>query len=73
MCIRDRLYDEVVARGWFSSRPDATRNRWAMIGWIGLAAAVVLLILLAAFTRFGLTGLALIVLALGVLFVARCV
>ena len=69
--VQSQLYDEVVARGWFSSRPDATRNRWAMIGWIGLAAAVVLLILLAAFTRFGLTGLALIVLALGVLFVAQ--
>jgi len=69
--IQSELYDEVVARGWFARRPDATRNRWGLIGWIGLAVAVVTTLLLAAFSRFGLLGLALIALALGLLFVAQ--
>lgn len=69
--IQSELYDEVVERGWFAHRPDATRNRWATVGWIGLAAAVGGTVLLAANTRFGLAGLALIAVALGVLFVAQ--
>lgn len=69
--VQSELYDEVVARGWFSQRPDATRGRWSRLGWIGLAAAVLVTVLLAAFTRFGLVGLALIAIALGVLFVAQ--
>jgi hypothetical protein len=69
--IQSELYDEVVARGWFARRPDATRNRWSLIGWVSLGAAVVITVLLAAFTRFGLTGLALVAIALGVLFVAQ--
>jgi hypothetical protein len=69
--IQSELYDEVVERGWFARRPDATRNRWSLIGWIGLAAAVVVTVLLAAFTHFGLIGLALVALALGVLFVGQ--
>lgn len=69
--VQSELYDMVVARGWFARRPDATRNRWGLIGWVALGVAVVLTLLLAAFTTFGLTGLALIALALGVLFVAQ--
>jgi hypothetical protein len=69
--VQSELYDEVVERGWFAGRPDATRSRWARIGWIGLAAAVVVTILLAAFTMFGLTGLVLIALALGVVLIAQ--
>lgn len=69
--IQSELYDEVVARGWFARRPDATRNRWSLIGWVALGAAVVITILLAAFTHFGLAGLSLVALALGVLFVAQ--
>ena len=69
--IQSELYDEVVARGWFARRPDATRNRWSLIGWVALGAAVLITVLLAAFTHFGLTGLALVALALGVLFVAQ--
>jgi hypothetical protein len=69
--IQSELYDEVVARGWFARRPDATRSRWGLIGWVGLAVAVVATVLFAAFSRFGLLGLALIALALGVLFVAQ--
>jgi hypothetical protein len=69
--IQSELYDEVVDRGWFARRPDATRNRWSLIGWVALGAAVVITVLLAAFTRFGLTGVALVAIALGVLFVAQ--
>jgi len=69
--IQSELYDEVVARGWFARRPDSTRNQWSLIGWIGLAVAVVATVLLAAFTHFGLVGLALIAIALGVLFVGQ--
>ncbi|MEO6088202.1 MAG: DUF2207 domain-containing protein, partial [Umezawaea sp.] len=69
--IQSELYDEVVARGWFARRPDSTRNQWNLIGWVGLGVAVLATVLLAAFTRFGLLGLALVALALGVLFVAQ--
>lgn len=69
--IQSELYDEVVTRGWFARRPDATRSRWGLIGWVSLAAAVVVTVLLAAFTHFGLLGLALVALAFGVLFIAQ--
>jgi hypothetical protein len=69
--VQSELYDEVVQRGWFARRPDATRNQWALIGWIGLAVAVAITIGLAAFTSFGLVGLALVALAVGVVFVGQ--
>ncbi|HEU5486693.1 MAG TPA: hypothetical protein VFU98_17440 [Microlunatus sp.] len=69
--VQDKLYDEVVSNGWFERRPDATRNRWTQAAIGGLIAAVVLTCLLAAFTTFGLVGLALIALSLGLLFVAQ--
>ena len=69
--IQDRLYDELVSNGWYDRRPDATRTRWSRLGLVGIVAAVVITGLLAAFTEFGLVGLALIVLALGLMFVAQ--
>ena len=69
--VQDSLYDEVVAYGWFERRPDATRNRWTLLGVGALVGAVVVTGLLAAFSTFGLIGLALVVLALGLLFVAQ--
>ncbi|HPZ49256.1 MAG TPA: DUF2207 domain-containing protein [Propionibacteriaceae bacterium] len=69
--VQDDLYDEVVSRGWFSVRPDQTRNSWRRWGWIAFAVAVVAAALLVAFTTFGLLGLALVALALGLLFVAQ--
>ena len=63
--VQDKLYDEVVANGWFERRPDAIRNRWTQTAIGALIGAVVLTVVLAAFTTFGLVGLALIVLALG--------
>lgn len=69
--VQDKLYDEVVANGWFERRPDATRNRWTQTAIGALIAAVVVTCLLAAFTTFGLVGLALTALALGLMFVAQ--
>jgi hypothetical protein len=69
--VQDALYDEVVANGWYERRPDATRNRFTQLALVGLVTAVVVTALLAAFTTFGLVGLALLVLALGLVFVAQ--
>ena len=54
--VQDKLYDEVVANGWFERRPDATRNRWTQTAIGALIGAVVITVLLAAFTTFGLVG-----------------
>lgn len=69
--VQDSLYDEVVAYGWFERRPDATRNRWTQLAIGALIGSVVVTALLAAFTSLGLIGLALIALALGLMFVAQ--
>jgi len=66
--VQSQLYDDVVARGWFASRPDAVRNTWGRLGWIALAVAVVVTAVLMIATTFGLVGLALIVAALALLF-----
>jgi len=64
--IQAELYDEVVRKGWFSARPDATRNKWARLGWIALVVAAAAAIALIALTPFGLLGLVLIGLAAGI-------
>ncbi len=69
--VQSQLYDEVVDRGWFAQRPDATRNRWAALAWIALAVALVVAVVLAAFTSFGLLGLALVLVALGLMAISR--
>jgi hypothetical protein len=56
--VQSELYDDVVARGWFSSRPDATRNKWAIIGWTTVVLALGALVALVMFTKFGLVGIA---------------
>lgn len=68
--VQSQLYDDVVKRGWFARRPDTTRNLWTRLGWAAVAVALVVTIVLAAFSTFGLIGIALLVLALGTLFVA---
>ncbi len=69
--VQSDMYDEVVSRGWFSRRPDKVRAFWSRIGWVFLGIAVVVLLLLVAFTTFGLLGLALLAPALGLLFVGQ--
>lgn len=69
--VQSALYDDVVARGWFANRPDQTRTSWRRWGWIAFAVALVAAIALIAVSTFGLLGLALVALALGLIFVAQ--
>lgn len=54
------MYDDMVKQGWFAERPDAVRGRWTTAGWVLVAAGVVLTVVLAAATTYGLVGLALV-------------
>ncbi|WP_112244651.1 DUF2207 domain-containing protein [Kribbella monticola] len=56
--VREHLYADVVTQGWFASRPDAVRNRWSTAGLVLLGAGVVLTIVLAVVSKFGLVGFA---------------
>jgi hypothetical protein len=69
--IQNALYDEMVSNGWFERRPDDTRNRWTQLALAALIISVVVTGVLAAFTTFGLVGLALIVLSLGLVYIAQ--
>jgi len=69
--VQNALYDEMVSNGWYERRPDDTRNRWTQLALAALIISVVLTGVLAAFTTFGLVGLALIIVALGMVFVAQ--
>jgi len=69
--VQSDMYDEVVSRGWFSRRPDRVRAFWSRIAWVLVGVAVVVLLLLVAFTTYGLLGLALVAPALGLLFVGQ--
>lgn len=69
--VQSHLYDEVVSNGWYERRPDETRNRWTHLALVFLILAVVGTGVLAAFTSFGLLGLAAVALGLGLVFVAQ--
>ncbi|MET1006842.1 MAG: DUF2207 domain-containing protein [Propionibacteriaceae bacterium] len=69
--VQDQLYDEVVSNGWYERRPDATRDKWTQRALGGLIIAVVITGVLAAFTTFGLVGLVLVLLGLGLVFVGQ--
>jgi hypothetical protein len=69
--VQNALYDEMVSNGWYERRPDDTRDRWSLLSLAALIISVVLTGVLAAFTTFGLVGLALIVVSLGMVFVAQ--
>ncbi|GGK94969.1 hypothetical protein Sme01_57750 [Sphaerisporangium melleum] len=59
--VRDALYRDVVAQGWFARRPDSVRTRWTTAGVFIIAFGVLATVLLAWFTTYGLLGLALII------------
>lgn len=61
--VQDDLYDEVVAKGWFESRPDSTRNAWRTRGYTALGVAITAAVLLVAFTGYGLLALVFLALA----------
>ncbi|MEV6982512.1 DUF2207 domain-containing protein [Sphaerisporangium sp. NPDC051017] len=59
--VRDALYRDVVAQGWFARRPDSVRTRWTTLGVIVVGVGVLATVLLAWFTTYGLLGLAVII------------
>jgi hypothetical protein len=69
--VQNALYDEMVSNGWYERRPDAIRSRFTQLALGALILAIVITGILAAFTTFGLVGLALVILALGLIFVAQ--
>ncbi|MFT4218354.1 MAG: DUF2207 domain-containing protein [Micropruina sp.] len=69
--VQDQLYDDVVALGWFARRPDQTRNSWFRLGFGLFVVAILATIVLAAFTSFGLVGLALIAVSLLAVFLGQ--
>ena len=68
--VQDALYDQVVASGWFASRPDRIRVKWRVVGVIAVVVALGVAILLAAVTTFALVGIPLLIGALGLLALA---
>ena len=69
--IKEDLYDEAMARGWFTKRPDAVRGRWFGIALGVTAAGGAVTYVLARWTTFGLVGLAVVVVGLTLLAVHR--
>lgn len=69
--VQSLLYDEVVANGWYERRPDDTRNRWNRYGVAAVVAGVVLTAVLASVSSFGLAGVAVLLVGLGLVFVAQ--
>lgn len=69
--VQDQIYAEVVSEGWFAARPDQVRKSWSRLGTGAVVAALVALGLLIGFTRFGLLGLVLLGLAIGLVFVSQ--
>lgn len=68
--VQEQIYDEVVAEGWFAARPDQVRRNWSRIGAFAVVTALVALGLLVAFTRFGIVGLVLLGLTIGLVWVS---
>lgn len=69
--IQSALYDEVVDQGWYDQRPDRTRNTWFQTAVVVLILGIALTGVLAAFTTFGLAGLAVVIVGLALLLVAQ--
>lgn len=58
---RDALYADVVARKWFTHRPDRERGRWAMIGAAVLVFGIAATVVLALTAGYALIGVALVI------------
>jgi hypothetical protein len=69
--IRDALYADVVARKWFTHRPDQERSRWAMVGIGVLVAGIAATVGLALTIGHALLGLALVIGGLALFLGAR--
>jgi uncharacterized protein (TIGR04222 family) len=69
--VQESLYADAVRRGWFSERPDKVRTKWLGLGVVALIAAGAAAFVLAAFTRWGLLGIPLVVAALLLIVMAK--
>ncbi len=69
--VQDALYDGVVKHGWFNERPDRTRSLWATIGIGTTVAGVVLTVVLALLSSWGLVGLAVTAIGVGLLLIGQ--
>jgi hypothetical protein len=58
--VQGQMYADMVDQGWFAERPDAVRGRWTTAGWAVVACGIVLTIVLALVSTFGLAGLAVV-------------
>jgi len=59
--VREALYDDVTAQGWFVGRPDKVRLRWRIAGAVAVVLPVAAVVVLAAFTHAALVGIPLVV------------
>lgn len=59
--VRRALDEDVVARGWFSTTPGRFATRWFLRSGAVLLGAVVVAVLLTAFTTYAVVGVALVV------------
>ncbi|MDQ4134130.1 MAG: DUF2207 domain-containing protein [Actinomycetota bacterium] len=59
--VQDALYDDVVTKGWFRTRPDRTRLHWRLLGIAATVLGAAAVVLTAAFTHLGLLPVPLLV------------
>jgi uncharacterized membrane protein YgcG len=59
--VKDQMYVDAVARGWFERRPDRVRLQWFLIGVAVTVVGIGVTVLLGRFTRVGLLGIPVIV------------
>lgn len=59
--VQDALYDDVVEKGWFKTRPDRVRTVWAGVGVAVLVLAIAAVVAAARFTHFGLVSIPLVI------------
>ena len=59
--VQNKMYDDVVAKGWFARRPDQVRAQWLGVGLAIAFAGVIATFFLARHTHLALVGIAVIV------------
>jgi len=69
--VRNALYEDVVAQGWFARRPDAVRSRWTVAGYFVTVLAAAGTVALAVFTNYALVGLSALALGLALVFFGK--
>jgi uncharacterized membrane protein YgcG len=65
--VKNALYDDVVANGWYRVRPDLTRMWWRIFGSLVVVVGIGLTILVALFSSFALIPLAVVVTGIALL------